>query len=108
YSRVYEGRVAPSELAGKIVIVGPTAASLQDQHQTPTSGREPMSGPEVLANATATVLDGVPLHTAPGWVNIALIVLLGCAAARSSATARCCSATCAALLPSPRLSRLRG
>jgi adenylate cyclase len=84
YSRVYEGRVAPAQLADKIVIVGPTASSLQDQHQTPTSGRAPMSGPEVLANATATVLDGIPLHNAPGWVNVVLIVMLGCAAPLSS------------------------
>jgi adenylate cyclase len=84
FSRVYEGRFTPAQLAGKIVIVGPTASSLQDLHQTPTSGSTPMSGPEVLANATATVLDGIPLREAPGWVNVALIVLLGCAAPLSS------------------------
>ena len=54
------GRFPPAAVAGKIVIVGATAPSLQDLHQTPSSGGAPMAGPEMLANATATVLRGNP------------------------------------------------
>ena len=35
-----------------------------------------MSGAEVQANAIATVLDGIPLRSAPGWLNVVLILLL--------------------------------
>jgi adenylate cyclase len=80
YSEVYAGRVPARALAGKIVIVGATAPTLHDSHQASTSGSEQMAGAEVLANATATALDGVPLRDAAGWVNIVLIVLLGCVA----------------------------
>jgi adenylate cyclase len=83
YSRVYNGQFPPGLFAGKLVIVGATASSLQDLHQVPTSS-SPMPGPEVMANATAAVLAGLPLRYAPGWVNIALIVILGCAAPLSS------------------------
>ena len=38
YSRVYNGQFPPGMFAGKIVIVGASAPSLQDLHETPTSG----------------------------------------------------------------------
>jgi adenylate cyclase len=72
---VLYGRVNPELLKGKIVVVGATSPVLQDVKQTPYGG-ELMPGAEVWANAIATVLDGVPLRSAPGWLNIALIVLL--------------------------------
>jgi adenylate cyclase len=84
YSNVYAGRFSPALVAGKIVIVGATAPTLHDTHQAATSGSEPMAGPEVLANTTATALAGIPLRDASGWVNIALIVLLGCVAPLSA------------------------
>ncbi len=62
--------------AGKIVIVGASAPSLQDVHHTPTSGSAPMAGPELLANSAATVLAGIPLRAPPGWVTVLLIALL--------------------------------
>ncbi len=43
-----------------------------------------MPGPEVWANATATLLEGVPLTDAPTWLDVLLIVLLGVAAPLSS------------------------
>ena len=51
-----------------------------------------MAGPEVHANAITTVLDGFPLRSAPGWVDLLVIVVLGVfgplIAIRASA---CCS-----------------
>jgi CHASE2 domain-containing sensor protein len=76
YSRVLSGRFPPHLFAGKIAIVGASAPTLQDLHQTPVSGSAPMSGPEVLANEVTTVLAGIPLRAPPGAVTILLIALL--------------------------------
>ena len=47
-----------------------------------------MSGAEIQANAVSTALRGFPLQQRPGWVDVALIVLLGDArAAREPAAA---------------------
>jgi adenylate cyclase len=77
FSRVVEGRVPPDVFRDKIVVIGATAPSLQDVHPTAVGGDAPMSGPEIQANAIATVLDDFPLQPAPGALNVALIVLLG-------------------------------
>ena len=76
YSRVYAGRFPAGMFAGKIVIVGASAPTLQDLHQTPMSGSSPMAGDEVLANAAATVLAGIPLRKASSLATVLLIVLL--------------------------------
>jgi CHASE2 domain-containing sensor protein len=77
FADVLDGRVPERALQGKIVIVGATAATLQDAHATPTSGSSQMSGPEVEANAIWTALHGNPLRDAPGWIGLACLVLLG-------------------------------
>jgi adenylate cyclase len=59
----------------KIVVVGPSATSLQDIH--PTSTSEAMSGAEVQANAISTALRGFPLQSVSSSITLALIVLLG-------------------------------
>ena len=59
----------------KIVVVGPSATSLQDIH--PTSTSEAMSGAEVQANAISTALRGFPLQSVSSPITLALIVLLG-------------------------------
>jgi CHASE2 domain-containing sensor protein len=74
YARVFAGRFAPGSVEGKTVIVGASASSLQDLHQTPVSGGAPMAGAEILANAAASVLRDLPLRTAAGWLNVLLIV----------------------------------
>ena len=76
YSRVYYGRFPKDYFRGKVVVVGPTAPSLQDVHSTAASGSELMSGAEVQANAIWTALHGFPLRSAAGWFNDLLIVLL--------------------------------
>ncbi len=76
YSRVLEGRFDPTTVRGRVVVVGATAPTLGDVHPTSTSAREQMSGPEIQANAIATLLAGVPLRRSPTPVNIALIIVL--------------------------------
>lgn len=75
YSDVYFGKVPPSVFAGKVVVVGPTAPSLQDVHATSASGSQLMPGAEIQANIAATALAGFPLRSAAGGFDAALIVL---------------------------------
>jgi adenylate cyclase len=75
FSNVYYGRFEPGTFKGKIVVVGPSAPSLQDVHST--SSGENMSGAEIQANAISTALRGFPLRSVPGWFDIAAIVLFG-------------------------------
>ena len=76
FSAVFFGKFPRDLFAGKIVIVGDAASVTHDDHPTPTSGAELMPGSEVMANATATVLDGIPLRTPSGWVTVLLIAVL--------------------------------
>jgi CHASE2 domain-containing sensor protein len=59
-----------------MVIIGSSAPSVQDLHRTPTSGDSFMAGPEIQANAIRTALRGLPLRTAPRWLDVLSIVLL--------------------------------
>jgi adenylate cyclase len=77
FSRLLSGEFADGLFDGKIAVVGAKAPSLQDTHTTSVGGGAQMSGPEVQANAIATVLAGFPLSEAPHGLNIGLIVLLG-------------------------------
>jgi adenylate cyclase len=75
YYKVLLGKFSPSAVRGKTVIVGATAPILQDIHPTATSSGMP--GPEIWANAISTLLRGVPLRNAPGWLDILAVLLLG-------------------------------
>ena len=55
-----KGEVPPGTFKNKLVIVGASAPILQDQHATPYSAVMP--GPEIWANAAATLLAGAPLR----------------------------------------------
>ena len=70
-------KLPPNFYTGKIVVIGATAPVILDIHPTPTDPLMP--GPEVQANAIATVLNGFPLSSVPGWVDVLLIVVLGVA-----------------------------
>jgi adenylate cyclase len=78
FSSVYDpkrfGALPPNYFRGKIVVVGATDLSLQDFHATSTDGQMP--GPEIQADAIATILRNFPLKSVPGWVNIVLIILM--------------------------------
>jgi adenylate cyclase len=84
YSKVLKGEFRPGLFAGKIVFVGASAPILDDIHTTATTGSGEMAGDEIMANATSTLLRGVPLSEAAGWLDVLLIVLLGIAAPLAS------------------------
>jgi adenylate cyclase len=76
---VVRGRVPPAAFAGKIVIVGPNDPLEKDVIDTPASDA-PLPGPELQADATATILDDFPLRPASGFVDGLLLAALGLAA----------------------------
>jgi adenylate cyclase len=75
FAAVWRNRFKKGSFRDKIVVVGPSATSLQDIH--PTSTSEAMSGAEVQANAISTALRGFPLQSVSSSITLALIVLLG-------------------------------
>jgi CHASE2 domain-containing sensor protein len=77
FSDLLRGRVDPARVRGRIVVVGATAATLQDVHPTPTASSELMSGPEIEANAIYTAVHGIPLRDVPRWLELLAVVLLG-------------------------------
>jgi adenylate cyclase len=77
YVDVLRGKIPPSVFHDKLVVLGPSATSLQDLHTTPTSGDTVMSGAELQANAAETALRNFPLRSLWfGW-NFVLIVGFG-------------------------------
>ncbi len=84
FSDVLRGRVSPRIFAGKIVVVGASAPTLQDVHPTSTASGNPMAGPEIQADAIWTAVHGNPLEPAPGWLALLAIVLGGAVAPLAS------------------------
>jgi len=76
FSDVLEGKVPDSKLKDKIVVVGGTAPTLRDVHSTPVGGEQLMAGAEVQANAIWTALQGLPLRSAPPWVDLLILALM--------------------------------
>jgi adenylate cyclase len=77
FSDVYLNRFPASAVRGRVVVVGATASSLQDQHATATSGNVLAAGPEIQAEAINTALEGFPLRSGSRWLNILLVLVLG-------------------------------
>ena len=77
YGDVLRNRFPASAVRGKVVVIGATAPTLQDLHETSTTGNGLMPGPEVHAAAIATALAGFPLRDASGLLNALLVVALG-------------------------------
>ena len=72
FSALVNGKIDPRALRGKIVVVGASAPALQDLHAT-SAGNQLMAGPEIQANAIWTLMHGLPLRTAPDWLNLLAI-----------------------------------
>jgi CHASE2 domain-containing sensor protein len=77
FADLIAGRVPPAELRGRVVVIGATAATLQDLHPTSGGGDELMAGPEIQASAIWTALHGNPLQEAPGQTGWVLLLVLG-------------------------------
>jgi CHASE2 domain-containing sensor protein len=97
FSDVLRGRVPARMFAGKIVVVGVSAPTLQDVHLTSTASSDPMSGPEIQANAIWTALHGNPLRAGPPWLVLLAMLLLGSIAPLASMRLRVLAAALVAL-----------
>jgi CHASE2 domain-containing sensor protein len=76
---VLDGGVPASAFRGKIVVVGAYEPVLQDVHTVAFDGSKQMSGPELEADAIATLLDGAPLRQASalvGWLGLIIAALV--------------------------------
>ena len=73
FDSVVTGHFDRRAVRGKIVVIGATAQVLHDDDPTAAGGGE-MPGPEIQANAIATMLDGLPLRDAASWLQIALLL----------------------------------
>jgi adenylate cyclase len=77
-SDVYLAKTQPGFFRDKVVLVGPAAPTLQDLHETSTTGAgELMSGAEMHANALATARRGFPLSATPTWFDYLLTLAAG-------------------------------
>jgi len=85
FSSVLAGTFKTADVKDKVVVVGNEANRLGDVHPTPLGGFG-MPGPEINANAISTLLRGVPLRDAGGWLNV--LTLLGLVAAATLAALR--------------------
>ena len=79
FSDLLAGRVPPSALRGKLVVVAATDPAIKDVLPTVAPGGEEMSGGELQANAIATWLRGTPLRSAPSWLEAIIVALMGLA-----------------------------
>ena len=75
FDDVLSGRFDPKRVRGKVVVVGATATVLQDYH--PTSEPGEMSGAQIQAQATRTILSGFPLSDPPGWLQPLMALIAG-------------------------------
>ena len=87
FSDVIRGKVNPETFRDGIVVVGASAPSLQDVHPTAAGGGQ-MPGAELQANAIVTVLEDLPLESAPVRLDIVLIILLAAAGPLAGAAMR--------------------
>ena len=97
FSDVLAGTVPAKFFAGKIVVVGASSPTLQDVHPTPTTtANQPMSGPEIQANAIWTALHGNPLAPGPAWLALLALLVGGAAAPLAALKLRLLLATATA------------
>ena len=76
FSDLIDGRAKPGSFRDRVVVIGASAPTVQDVHPTSTSRNTLMSGPEIQANAIWTTLHGLPLRSAPGWLDLLAVLLM--------------------------------
>lgn len=74
FADVERNEFPAAAVRGKIVIVGATGAAAKDFHRTAVDERMP--GLEILANETATILAGFPLHDGSVFIDLLAIFAL--------------------------------
>lgn len=75
-ARLLSGEVPSEYWAGKIVLIGPYAAALQDAYFTPIDKGSPMNGVEIQANVIQSLLERNHKREIDGWLPLAVLFLL--------------------------------
>ncbi|MBO5521067.1 MAG: CHASE2 domain-containing protein, partial [Eubacterium sp.] len=75
-ARLLSGDVPAEYWAGKIVLIGPYAAALQDSYFTPIDKGSPMYGVEIQANVIQSLLEGDFKNEAPELVQVVVLFVL--------------------------------
>lgn len=70
---VLNGEIAPETFAGKIVLIGPYAAGMQDEYRTAMNHAAPMYGVEILANQIEAYRAGFYPREGSDGVQLALL-----------------------------------
>ncbi|MBR3704589.1 MAG: adenylate/guanylate cyclase domain-containing protein [Oscillospiraceae bacterium] len=73
---VLDGLVDPELFAGKIVLIGPYAAGLQDEYRTAIDHAAPMYGVEIQANQIDAYRNGNIPHEASDALQLALLFII--------------------------------
>ena len=75
-ARLLSGEVSPDYWAGKIVLIGPYAAALQDAYFTPIDKGSPMYGVEIQANVIQSLLEKNFKTELPELVQLIILFLI--------------------------------
>ncbi len=78
--RLLTGQIPADAWAGKIVLIGPYAAALQDAYFTAASKADPMFGVEYQANVIQSLLAGNLRTEVPDGIQFAVVAVLSIAA----------------------------
>ena len=74
--RLLMGQIPPEAWAGKIVLIGPYAAALQDSYFTAASKADPMFGVEYQANVIQSLLKNNLRSEAPDGIQFAVLAAI--------------------------------
>ena len=70
------GTLSPDYFAGKIVLIGPYAAGLQDSYATPVDRSEQMYGVEFQANVIQSIIEGRYNRECADWPQLIVMFLV--------------------------------
>ena len=75
-AKLVKGELKPDVWAGKIVMIGPYTAGLQDAYFTPIDRSEQMNGVELQANVVQAFLEENFKQEAPDWPQLVILALV--------------------------------
>lgn len=76
---IVDGSIDPSEFAGKIVLIGPYTAGMQDEYRTAIDHAEPMYGIEIQANQIDAYRNGFYPQEASNVLQLAILFVVSLA-----------------------------
>ncbi len=75
-AKLVKGEISPAAWAGRIVLIGPYTAGLQDEYFTPIARAKQMNGVEVQANVIQVFLGNNFKQEAPDWPQLLVLGII--------------------------------